>query len=455
MTYAKILLALSLFSSLNAGILEDAYLHGIDKNSDMRIANSAVALQVASSKNAQTLDSFNLQLDGYARYYIEQESAIKNPAFGLPDSTVNVDFTKANANLTLSREIYNGYTSSLQNLGKKGVIKASHFLKQNKQDYVYKIVINYIEILKAYDTLLLSQSNAQVANYEYLQSVEDSHVGVIDTIELDIANSKKVCVDVTTELNLDSFNNALDKFKVLTKYDMHTIAKIKEDLDYDSINLKPFDNYAQLLHEHNPKLLQLQSGVEIAKEQVSLVSSQYNPSINGQLGYEYTQNYTPMYLGESYESGFFVGASAVIPLYTGGRSDTSKQKAIANIQCETLKKVKAEQELLLALRAQYRVLMSSRAQIKAAQYRAKSLQKQYSQAKVRHEVGQMKAVEVAKIRYEYLTSKNQLHTFEYNFLLAYAAIEHMSGISNEESLSSLENLLENNSIQINNLIRGL
>ncbi len=455
MSYTKVLLILPLFSCLNAGILEEAYLHGIDKNSDMRIAHSAVALQIASSKNAQTLDSFNIQFDGYARYYIEQESAIKNPAFGLPESTVHVDFTKANANLTLSREIYNGYTSSLQSLGKKGITKASHFLKQNKQDFVYKITTNYIEILKAYDTLLLSKSNAQVANYEYLQSVEDSHVGVIDTIELDIANSKKVCIDVTTELNLDSLNNALDKFKVLTKYDIHTIAKIREDLDYDKIPLQSFDNYSQLLRKHNPKLQQLQSGIEIAKEQVNLVSSQYSPSVNGQLGYEYTQNYTPMYLGDSYESGFFVGASAVIPLYTGGRSDTSKQKAIANVQCETLKKVKAEQELLLALVEQYRVLISSRRQIKAAQYRAKSLKKQFDQAQVRHEVGQVKAVEVAKIRYEYLTAKNQLHTFEYNFLLAYATLEHISGISTEESLLSLENLLENNTIQINNLIRGL
>jgi hypothetical protein len=53
----------SLGLSLHAGILSDTFTSAIDTNRDMQIAYAGVALQKASSKNAQTLDNFNLQLD--------------------------------------------------------------------------------------------------------------------------------------------------------------------------------------------------------------------------------------------------------------------------------------------------------------------------------------------------------------------------------------------------------
>ena len=117
----------SLGLSLHAGILSDTFTSAIDTNRDMQIAYAGVALQKASSKNAQTLDNFNLQLDWYARYYSPQESNLHNANFGLPDKTVHEQFVKGNVNFTLSKELYNEGTDALQDLGEGGVKKASFF----------------------------------------------------------------------------------------------------------------------------------------------------------------------------------------------------------------------------------------------------------------------------------------------------------------------------------------
>jgi len=441
--------------SLSAGVLERAYIKGIEENRDVKIANSAVAYQSAAYESVKTLDSLNVQLDGYARYYLAQESGLRDPNFNLPETTVVDDFVKANVNFTVSKSLYNKGIDSQQELGHKGVKKARDFLKQNKQDLAYEIAMSYIEILRAYDAFELSKENFEVVNYEYEKSIEDSIVGVIDSIELDVSSSKKVCINALSRLNLDRLNNALDRFKMLTHYELIDINQLQENISYEKLKTKKFTEYYFDMLETNPKLKQLQTAIEIAKEQVNLAGSMYDPSLQGQIGYEYTKNYTPIYLGQTYESGAYIGVSAVIPIYTGGRNDAAIQKAMQNIQCETLKKVKVEENMRLSLQKEYRLLLSSRIQIEASRIRVLSLKNLYEQAKVKMEIGQIKLLNLSKVKYEYLESKAELKKYEYGYLTALSNLEHLSGVENFKNLLLIDSVLSEKRINIENLKKRL
>jgi outer membrane protein TolC len=197
-----------------------------------------------------------------------------------------------------------------------------------------------------------------------------------------------------TQLNLDTLNNALDSFYILSNVSLNTLNTIKKNVNYDNEPLQPFSHYYESLLQNNPKLSQLKTSIEIAQKSVALTQAQYQPYLSAQAGYEYTQNYTPVYIGRTYESGVFAGLSAVLPLYTGGRNDTSTQKAIANIQCEITQKNKAEKAMYLNLQQKYRLLLSTRAQIEASRNRVKSLFRLYEQGKIKTEIGKMLPVEL-------------------------------------------------------------
>jgi outer membrane protein len=452
----KILFIMILFSlSLSAGILENAYEKGIENNRNIKIATSAVAFQSAVYENVKTLDSVSVQMDGYARYYLAQESALKDANFGLPDKSVVNDFVKANFNFSASKSLYNGSIDSQQELGHKGVQKAKDFFKQNKQDLVYDIAISYIEILRAYDALKLSKENLKIVNNEYKKSMEDSKVGVIDKVQLDVASAKTRCINALLALNLDQLNNAMDRFKMLTHYSVSEIKTLQENISYDSLYRKDFNTYYIAMLQTNPKLKQMQIAIEIAKEQVNLVDAMYDPSVQAQVGYEYTKNYTPVYIGKTYESGVYVGFSAVIPIYTGGRHDTATQKAIQNIQCETLKKTKVEQDMLLSLQKEYRQLLSTKIQIEASRSRVSSLKKLYEQAMLKMEIGQIKRINLSKIKYEYLESENELKEYQYRYFIARSNLEHLSGAEDTENLLLIDSLLNYESIKIENLKQRL
>ena len=441
--------------SLHAGILETAYKKGMNNNIDVKIAGSAVAYQNAAYKNVETLDNIYVQLDGYARYYIAQKSGLKDANFGLPDKTVVDDFVKANLNFTISKDLYNKSIDSQQTLGSKAVQKAKDFFQQNKQDLVYDITILYIEILKAYDALELSKANLEVINNEYDKSKTDVSIGTIDSVELDVISSKRACIDSLSLISLDRLNNALSHFKMITHYDLQKINTLRENIDYQTIEIQKFDTYHNDMLKKNPKLKQMQTAIEIAKEQVNLVGSRYDPSLRAQIGYEYTQNYTPIYLGRTYESGAYVGLSAVIPLYTGGRNDTAKQKASQNIQCEILKKLKVEQDMRFSLQQEYRNLLTNRIQIEASRSRVASLKNLYEQAKIKMQVGQMEGTELSKIYYKYLKSETEKREYEYSYFLAKNNLEHISGVNNLENLLIIDNMLTNDAVNIENLKKEL
>ncbi len=439
-------------SSLQAGILIDSFEYALNNNHNIKLSHAKLNYETASNHYENKRSNIKLVADGFARYYTPQKSGLSDANFNLPNTTAHETFTKANFNIALSKDIYNPKTIALKALGKEKVKKASFALKHNKNMLILDIVHDYIDILKQYDQLKLTKARYALSNKELEEAIAKEEVEEMDRVQVALIGSKNREYKVRQALALDRFKNVINNFELLTQNDLDKINLLKQSINHQSKEIPSLSFYQEALVQKHPKLLELQKNIEIAHKHIAVIQAKYNPSLTAQMGYEYTQNYTPVVIGRTYESGAFVGLSTVIPLYTGGRNHAETQKEIMQVQEEEEKKAKETSQLLLSLKKEYRLYNSLILEIEVAKQHLETLALLNEQARVKVEVGTMFPIEKAKINYQYKEAESYLKHLEYNYILADSNVKYLSGTLNRDDLIDFESKLNKNQIFIHELI---
>lgn len=434
-----------------AGILVDSFYHAKDNNHHMKVALIHLDYEKASSHYESERSNIKFVADGFARYYTPQKSGLNHANFNLPTTTVTENFMKANVSIILSKDIYSPKTIALQALGKEKVKKASYALNENKNRLILDILHKYIMLLRSYDALELTKKRYGLSNKELEEGIAKEEVGKLDRVELQLLHSKNSEFRIRRKIHLDRFNNALNSFEFLTKKPLSNLAFLKEEINYKAKNRELLSFYQEQLRQINPKLLEFDKDIAIAKKNISLIQAKYNPSLTAQVGYEYTNNYTPVIIGRTYESGAFVGLSTVIPIYTGGRNRAETQKAMLAVEEEKERKDKEESQLLLSLQKEYRLYDSIVLEVEVARQHLEALALLKEQAFIKTDEGMMFPVEKARIDYQYEEVQNYIKHLEYNYFLADTNIKYLAGTLNVEDLLDFESQLEEHSISIENL----
>ena len=438
-------------TTIYASILVDILDSALKNNHNMKVAQARLNYEHASSYYENERSNVKFIADGFARYYTPQESGLVHPHYNLPSSAVYEHFTKANLNITLSKDIYSPKTIALQALGKEKVKKASYAFNENKNMLILDIVHEYIRLLKRYDALHLSQERYFLSNKELEEAVAKEEVGKLDKVELQLLESKNLEFKVMQRVHLDQFDNALNGFELLTKKPLEGLKFLKQAINYRAKNIPPLSFYQQSLLSKNPKLLESEEDIAIAHKNIAVIQAKYNPSLTAQAGYEYTQNYTPIVLGRTYESGAFVGISTMIPIYTGGRYEAETQKGMMAVREKEEKKEQEASKLLLSLKKEYRLYNSIVLEIEVARQHLETLSLLDKQASIKTQEGMMFPIEKAKIEYQYKEAQNYLKQLEYNYFLADTNIKYLAGMLCREDLMLFESQLRENIFSIKKL----
>jgi len=439
------------YTSTHAGLLVDSFHHAVDNNHYMKVASAHLDYEKASSHYENERSNVKFVADGFARYYTPQNSGLSHANFNLPTTTVTENFTKANVNIVLSKDIYSPKTIALQALGKEKVKKASYALNENKNRLILDILHEYIMLLKSYDALALTQKRYFLSSKELEEGVAKEEVGKLDRVELQLLHSKHLEFEVRTKVYFDRFQNILNNFESLTQHSLTTLAFLKQNINYRQKERKSLTFYQEQLPESNLKLLELDKEIEISKKNIALIQAKYNPSLTAQVGYEYTQNYTPVIIGRTYESGAFIGLSTFIPIYTGGRERAETQKAMLGVQEEQEKKDEEESRLLLSLQKEYRLYNSITLEIEVTRQHLKTLALLKKQASIKTKEGLMFPIEKARIEYQYEEVESYLKHLEYNYFLADTNIKYLAGTLSVDDLFAFESQLEEHTLLIENV----
>jgi outer membrane protein TolC len=241
---------------------------------------------------------------------------------------------------------------------------------------------------------------------------------------------------------------------LLTKKSLDGLSFLKEEINYRDKKVLPLAYYQKVLLEKNPKLLESEEDIAIAHKNIAVIQAKYKPSLTAQVGYEYTQNYTPIVIGRTYESGAFVGISTMIPIYTGGRYQAETQKAMMAVREEEEKKEQEANQLLLSLQKEYRLYNSIVLEIEVARQHLETLALLKEQASIKTEEGTMFPIEKARINYQYKELENYVKQLEYNYFLADVNVKYLAGTLCREDLMRFDAQLTQNSITLNNLNEG-
>lgn len=441
--------------TLSAGTLVDAFNHAHTHNHNMKLSNAQLNTQIASSFHQEQRSNIKLVADGFGRYYLPQTSGLDNGNFNLPKKTVREYFLKANLNVTLSKDIYNKEKDALKALAKEKVKRAVEEVHQNKNHLILDLIHQYFSILEKYDALLLSQAHYELSNKELEEGRAKESVGEVDPVEYQLLKSKNLELKVAQNIYFNRVKNAIEDFELLSQMKLDSIQVLQENIAYKQKSVPSLLAYEEHLINENPSLLKLEKNIAIATKNVALAQAKYEPALTAQMGYEYTNNFTPIFLGETYESGVFVGLVGRLPLYTAGRYDAETRKVKMQIAEERRVKEKEEHQLLVALKKEYRLYHSIPLEIEAARHHLQSLSLLKEQAQLKTEVGTMFTLEKEKISFRYLELESYLKRLEYNYFLADTNVKYLSGKLSISDLGNLENELSYQKISLKYLANSI
>ncbi|CAA6803440.1 MAG: Unknown protein [uncultured Sulfurovum sp.] len=438
-------------STLLSGSLVEAFNHANTHNYSMKLAHSQLNIELASEVHESKRKNIKLIADGFGHYYLPQTSGLDNANFNLPKKTVREYFFKGNLNITLSKELYNKEKDALCALAIENVKKASHNINQNRNHLLLDLIHQYFKVLENYDTFILSQERYRFSNQELEEAKREYDVGELDNITYQLIQSRNLELKVAQNIYFNRVQNAIDDFELISQIKLKSFQPLEKNIFYNKKNIPSLQSYEEHLVSNNPSLLKLDKDITISQKNIALTEAKYEPYLTAKMGYEYTNNFTPIFLGNTYESGLLIGLVGTIPIYTGGRYKAEVQKAkVAVIEKHDIKN-KEENQLLVALRKEYRLYHFIPLEIEALRHHLQALKLLEYQAKRKIKVGTISLLEKERISLQYLERFNDLKRLEYNYFLADTNVKFLSGTLNITDLKKLENELEATKISIKNL----
>ncbi|CAA6812984.1 MAG: Unknown protein [uncultured Sulfurovum sp.] len=438
-------------STLFSGSLVEAFNHANMHNHNMKLAHSQLNIELASKIYQNKRKNIKLIADGFGRYYFPQASGLDNTNFNLPKKTVRESFLKGNVNITLSKELYNKEKDALCALAIENVKKASQNINQNRNHLLLDLIHQYFKVLENYDTFILSQERYIFSNQELEEARIEYNVGELDHIAYQLIKSKNLELKVAQNIYFNRVKNAIDDFELISQVKLKSFQPLEKNIFYNKKSIPSLQSYQEHIISTNPNLLKLDKDITISQKNIALTEAKYEPYLTAKMGYEYTNNFTPIFLGNTYESGVFIRLSGTIPIYTAGRYKAEMQKAkVAVIEKHGIKD-KEENQLLVALKKEYRLYHSIPLEIEALRSHLQTLKLLENQAKRKIEVGTISFLEKERISLQYSERFNDLKRLEYNYFLADTNIKFLSGTLNISELKKLENELEATEISIKNL----
>lgn len=300
--------------------------------------------------------------------------------------------------------------------------------RESKINLIDEVQQTYYSILMAkasYGVLKENYDNA-VRNYNNIKAkYNEGRVSKYDmiTADVNVKNSEPSLYDAQNNINL-----LLWKLKAVIGLDLNQEISCEGELiDYKEM-LTNVSNSGDVNLANNSTLKQLEMQLGILDQTYKMQIAQYYPSLNLSFAYQFTSMNDHFRLGEYMWSPYSVaGISLAIPIFSGGqRRNALKQTKVQREQLE-LQTESAARDLEVAVKQTLNSMNTSVKQYEAALNSIEGAQTGYEISEKRYEVGSGTILEMDASRVALLSSKLNLYTAVYSYLVGKSSLEKIIG----------------------------
>ncbi len=344
--------------------------------------------------------------------------------------------------LNLTQPIYNTQAWGYYSQGKLTAEMAQVTLDKEKNNLIIKVAEAYFKVLSTESDLEYSESKL-----DYLRT----YMNEINK-KADIGQSKKVDVEeVRAKYELAKYENLVinnnlkvvkESLNQLLNTEINTFKKVKESLLGLELAEKDISIWKERSRQQNLDILATKLSVLLAKEEISIVSSSYYPTISivGSLGADGGKD--PVVDDGFKGTKASLGLVLNMNLYEGGASGNKRKQAQYKKNSADFALKELENNIGNITTQYYLNVDNGLSQIDALEQSLIASEKSLESAKKSYSVGLRTTTDVLIATESYFSAKRDYSNSKYNYLLSILSLKAVTGIISEEDIVLINNVLE-------------
>lgn len=343
--------------------------------------------------------------------------------------TQHLTYRSENANVQLRQPVINfeAVARYKQGVAKTQLSEAEFLL--HSQDLIVRVASAYMDARYAEDqlTLAVSQLNAyserRVANDRLFEKGEGTKTEMLETqARFDLAEAQVIEAR-------DSLVNARNVLAALVGDEVTTIEPLLDDFRVKPMTSESFDEWKVVALEQNPEIIAQRHAVEVARQEINKQVAGHAPRIDLIASLNKTKSDNIIFFGlDTFTRS--IGVQVNVPLYAGGSITAQTSQAVSNHE-----KAKADLEtktnqILIELRKQYNLVLSSARRINALMKSVNSASFLLEATQKSVKGGTRTNIDILNAQEQLFEAKLDLAQGRYNYLLSYLRIRKAAGILN-------------------------
>lgn len=362
-----------------------------------------------------------------------------SPLSGLPSRTEQRRYTSVSATLQLRQPIYHpeGQARARQGLAQTRASEAQFVARS--QDLLVRLISLYVAANYAQDQLAQTKAQRDAYAGQRLAALRLFDRGEGTKTDVLEAQAKFDVALAQVLESQDNLTNATDALAAMLGRDASSLGPL--DLLADDFQIRPlqpgnFEVWKTTALDANPDLQAQRLTVDIANEEVQKNEAGHLPRLD-LIASASKNNSDTINTFKQNANVLSVGVQLTVPLYAGGSVSAAVRQAVANHE-----KAKAELDnktngVLLELRKQFNVCMSSVARTAAAATSLSSARLLVDATEKSVKGGQRTTLDVLNAQQQLFEARRDLALSRYNYLMGYARLRYAAGTLGLDDLQEM------------------
>jgi protease secretion system outer membrane protein len=353
------------------------------------------------------------------------------------NQSISQNYRAYSGGLSLRQPLLNYEGLARYRYGKEQALASDATFDANSEILLVRVLTAYTDTLFALDQLALASAQKTTldeqlqSNEALFKNGEGTRTDILETkAKLELAQA-----DVAdAQDNLDNAAHALDVLTGLPlTLDVATLDRLSEAYQPSMPSPASFEEWRDTALDSNAELIAERHVVEAAKQQQQIVHAGFYPRVDVVASIGQNQSNTVDIIGQRYLTKA-VGIEITIPLYSGGMVKASSEQASANYQKTQFELQDKTNQVLLELRKQYSLCVSSLSRISALQSAVESATMLITATHKSVQAGTRTNLDVLTTTQQLFQSKRDLARARYQYLIASLELRHAAGTLTAQDL---------------------
>lgn len=373
----------------------------------------------------------------YANYRDWTRTTELGQLFPGQPQTTDQQYRAYSGGISLRQPLFSYEGIARYRYGKALALASEATFAENGEELLVRVLTAYTDTAYALDQLALALAQQKafdeqlVSNEALFRNGQGTRTDILETR----AKAELARADVADARdNVDNMAHTLEALTGLTvDKDANNLDRLTDKYKPDVSAAGGFDQWHDIALESNADLIAERHTVEAARQQVEVARAGFYPRVDVVASMGRNQSDSVNTIGTRYTTKS-VGVEITIPLYSGGLVSASSRQAKANYEREQFILQDKTDKVLLDVRKQYNVCMSSQTRIDALGRAVESATLLITATRKSVQAGMRTNLDVLTAEQQLYQSRRDLAKARYQYLLATLQLRKAAGILTAEDL---------------------